>query len=235
MKLSVMIIAKNEQKMIADCIKSVDFADEIIIIDDYSSDKTAAIAKEMGARVYKKKLNGFATQKNYGIKRCSNNWVFILDADERVDSRLAETLKKIKAKNSHAAFKVPRKNYIKGKWIRHGGLYPDYQVRLIDKTKCKYGQREVHEMLEIDGTTALLKGDIIHFTYDSLGEYYDKVCKYAKLESKWLKSRPSILAPYIVFIKKYFVEKGFLDGTIGLASALYLAKYQSIMRSEFRK
>ena len=233
MKISVVIAAKNEEVMLPECIRSVEqFSDDIVVVDDMSTDKTVELARKMGARVYKRKLDGFSTQKNFGASKAMNDWILILDADERVSKELSDELISLKPNPQVAAYAINFRNHINKKWLRHGGLYPDPHTRLYDRRRAKYGKREIHETLEINGTTAQLHHDIIHYTYSGYREYLAKVNKYAVLEARWTERRPSVLRPVRVFAEKYFAEKGILDGLAGLISALLLAYYQVIIRRE---
>ena len=224
-----MIAAKNEELMLPGCLKSVEFADEVIVIDDYSNDNTRQIAKKFGAKVFKRRLDGFATQKNFGITKSSNDWVLIVDADERVEDSLIKEISAIKSNSKYSAYDIPRKNFIKGKWLKHGGLYPDYQRRLINKNHCKYGTREVHEIMDVNGSTARLRGNIIHYTYSTYKEYYTKVKKYAVLEAQWTTNRPRFVSIPKAFVVRYFVEKGYKDGISGFVSAVLMSYYQLLI------
>lgn len=227
MKVSVMIAAKNEVGMIEDAIRSVQsFTDDIVVVDDYSTDKTADIAKYMGAKVFKRKLDGFASQKNYGIEKTRNQWVLVLDADERVSEALAEEIQKITPKKTMAAYSIAFRNHIGTKWLRHGGLYPDYHLRLLNKRLARYGQREIHEELEVRGEVATIQGDITHYTYANLGEYLHKVKKYSDLERKTLAQPVRVRVVVKEFLVRYFKLSGWKDGYYGLMSALYLTYYK---------
>lgn len=233
MKITTVIVAKNEEEMIDECINSASISDEIIVIDDYSKDKTVEVAKKKGAKVYKRKLDGFASQKNYGISKAKNKWVLVLDADERLSINLSKEILDLKPYKS-VAYDMPFRNYVGKKWLKHGGLYPDRHIRLFDKTKCSYGHREIHEELEIKGEVKHLRYDIIHQTYKDFGEYLDKVKKYSLLEAKYSKDKPSLLGPYKVFASKLLIEKGILDGIAGLKSAYLLGYYQYLIRQNMK-
>ena len=233
MKVSIVIAAKNEEKNISDCIASVPFSDDVVVIDDYSTDKTAVIASELGARVYKRKLDGFASQKNFGIEKAKNDWVLILDADERVSPALAKEIDDI-APAKTSAYSIPFKNHLGTHWLRYGGLYPDRHVRLFDKRKAKYGAREVHEMLNISGDVEELSGDIIHYTYKNYSEYWAKVRKYSKLEAQTRQNKPRYRHVVKEFISRYLIQKGYKDGIDGLFSAIALSFYLLLMRREMR-
>jgi len=236
MKISVVIAAKNEEAMLPDCIRSVlGFSDDVVLVNDMSTDATVEVAKKYGARVFDRKLDGFSTQKNYGASKANNDWVLILDADERVSNELSDELIRLKPGGKTAGYEIKFRNHIGKKWLRHGGLYPDPHVRLYDHRRAKYGKREVHETLDVDGGVGKLNNDIIHFTYANYAEYLAKVKKYATLEAKWAEKKPSIIHPLRVFVDKYILQKGILDGAAGLISAALLAYYQMIIRREYKK
>jgi glycosyltransferase involved in cell wall biosynthesis len=229
MKISVMIIAKDEEKSIATCLDSVRFADEVVVIDDYSKDSTVKLAKQHGAKVYQRTLDGFASQKNFGIKKCCNKWVLILDADESLTKELQSEIEALKPKTI-VAYDIPFRNYVGEYWLKHGGLYPDRHTRLINKDFAQYGSREIHETLVIKGKVGHLNNDIIHKTYANYKEYLAKVKKYATLEAKEDKQKPRLVMPIKVFYGKFLKEQGYKDGMNGLKSALLLSYYQYYKR-----
>jgi len=230
MKISVVIAAKNEESMLRGCIKSIKFAEEIILVDDNSSDQTANMARALGAKVYKRKLDGFATQKNYGIDKANNDWVLILDADERVSQELAKEIMTLKAQKDVVAYDMPFRNFVGNYWLKYGGMYPDRHTRLFNKKHARYGEREIHEVLEFKGGLKHLKNDIIHYTYKDYAEYLTKVKKYAALEAKLDSERPSSLDPARTFYGKYVKEMGYRDGLHGLKSAVLLSYYPHLKR-----
>lgn len=229
MKISVVIAAFNERDFIADCLNSIKFADEILVIDDHSTDDTPDIAKHHGAKVIRRKLDGFATQKNFGIDKAKNDWILILDADERVSQELATEIQQL-TKPAAIAYSMPFKNYLGKKWLRYGGLYPDRHIRLFNRKHARYGDRQIHEMLNIQGDIAKLGGPVIHLTYSGYLEYYQKVKKYASLEAKVSPNTPSIISVVKEFGRRYFKLSGYRDGIAGLVSAALLAYYQLEMR-----
>jgi glycosyltransferase involved in cell wall biosynthesis len=144
--ISVCIITKNEAENIAACIRSVAWADEIIVVDNFSEDNTPQIAESLGAKVYIEDWKGFGAQKNSAIHKASGDWILSLDADERVtDSLRIEIQQRLDLKNSVSGYYIPRKNYFCGKWIRYGGWYPDYSLRLFRKISGRFENRSVHE------------------------------------------------------------------------------------------
>lgn len=239
MKLSVVIIAQNEEAKIADCIESARFCDDIVLIDDCSIDRTKQIAEELGARVYVNKMLGYATQKNLGIRKAKNDWVFILDADERISPELQQSISKLEPGANTAGYEMPFRNHVKGKWLRHGGLYPDYHTRLFNRLKGKYGEREVHEMLELDGEVKKLKGDVVHLTYDTYGAYLRKVKKYSAVQAqedvRTSGGAVSTKGAFREFASRYVKQKGLLDGWAGFVSALYLAYYAHLYNRSVKR
>jgi glycosyltransferase involved in cell wall biosynthesis len=229
MKFSTMIAAKNEQHYLPDALKSVQGCDDVVVVDDESRDRTAELAEAAGARVFRRALDGFASQKNFGLDQCRHDWVLILDADERVSPELLRQIQELDPPREVAAYQFAWRNYLGNTWLAHGGLYPDHHVRLVDRRRCRYGEREVHELLEVDGETRALKGDIVHLTYRNAGAYLAKVRKYARLEATWTKQRPRLRSVPKEFLVRYVKLEGYRDGWAGLVSAVLLAYYQWIL------
>jgi glycosyltransferase involved in cell wall biosynthesis len=230
MKISVMIAAKNEAQHLPEALASVSFSDDIVVIDDMSTDETPAIARAAGARVMQRKLDGFASQKNFGIDQAKHDWVLILDADERVTPELRQAIEQLDPPKGVAGYQFAWKNYLGPKWLAHGGLYPDYHTRLINRHHARYGKREIHETLDMDGATETLPGDIIHLTYASSQAYLAKVLKYARQEARWSNKKPSYRSAVKEFLVRYFKQQGFKDGWAGLVSASLLAYYRLVIR-----
>ena len=235
MKISVVIAAKNEEAYLPAALTSVSFSDDIVIVNDNSTDKTVAIAKANGARVFDRKLDGFASQKNFGIDKAVHDWVLILDADERLTPELIESIQNLKPVPGVVAYQFAWRNYLGDKWLAHGGLYPDCHVRLFNRRKARYGDREIHEELEIEGETKTLTGDVIHLTYRDTGAYYRKVVKYARLEAKWTPQRPSLKSAPKVFLVRYFKQHGYKDGIAGIISAALLGYYRIVVRQNMER
>ncbi len=224
-KLSVVIITKNEEKFIADAVKSAIFADEVLVVDSGSTDNTCNIAKGIGARVVQQDWLGFGAQKNKAVELAKNDWVFVLDADERFTSELqSEVL--ITLKNPIAdGYQVARLNNFFGKNIKTCGLYPDYSVRLFNKNKGRLNNVPVHESVQIQGVTAKLKNHMTHLAYETVNEFLVKQKIYASLSQKRRSLFKAFFSPIWTFIKIYFLKRGFLDGWRGLVIAKVYAKY----------
>jgi glycosyltransferase involved in cell wall biosynthesis len=233
MKYSTVIIAKNEADRIGDCIRSAEASAEIIVVDDVSTDNTAAIAASLGARVLTRKLEDFASQKNFGIDAASNLWVLILDADERLSPELSEELGNLKDGSEVDSYSIPFRNHVGGYWLRYGGLYPDHHVRLFRKDLVRYADRGVHEVpTESTKGVAQLAGDIIHYTYRDFRDYRNKVAKYSAWEAREdhrlgiKRTRHPVIAFSRAFVKRLVVLRGYRDGRRGLISAALLGYYQ---------
>ena len=221
-KLSVTIITHNEAENIASCIKSVSWADEILVVDALSTDDTADIAKSLGALVYQRKWTNFSDQKSFALSKASHEWVLSLDADERVSPELAEKIQSLlREEPACDGYWIPRKTFYLGKWIQHSGWYPGYQLRLFRKDKTHLTVRKVHEGFEVEGRICHLKGDIFHYTADTLDDHFRKLLLYSTLEAEEKSGRREIhwydifLHPMSAFFRKYIAQRGFLDGREG--------------------
>ena len=223
--LSVVIITKNEEIFIEDAIKSASFADEVLVLDSDSVDRTCEISKKMGARVEKHKWLGFGKQKNLAVNLSSNDWVFILDADERITSNLQRELTSLLKNPLSDGYLVPRLNRFFGKNIKTCGLYPDYSLRLFKKNKGKFNDVEVHESFQIDGKVSKLKNHMIHLAYDNVEEFVNKQKYYSDLSNKKKNLLKAILSPCWTFFKIYILRRGFIDGWHGFIIAKVYAKY----------
>jgi len=229
--LSVIIIAKNEEKNIARCVKSVLWADEIIVVDAESTDNTQKIAKEIGARVIVRKWEGYAIQKEFALLQASCSWALSLDADEEASHELKKEIQQIiTSNNSYDGYEIPRKSFFLGKWIRYGGWYPGYQLRLFKKSKTHMNHRPVHEGFSVEGAIGKLKGNIIHYTYRSLRHYLEKMNEYSSLDvmnkfsaNKKIRWYNFTLNPFSAFIRMYVSLRGFKDGFHGFLLACYSA------------
>ncbi|RCK77450.1 MAG: hypothetical protein IGBAC_1759 [Ignavibacteriae bacterium] len=224
-KLSVIIITKNEQENIKDCLESVKWANEIIIVDAYSIDGTVEIAKNYTDKIYVREWQGFANAKNYALQFVTNKWVFSIDADERITKELKDEINQLISleNNEYCGYMVARRSYFLGKWIKHCGWYPNYVTRLFQKEYGRYNNLNVHEQLIVDGKVGMLKNDLIHFTDKNLFHYFNKFNTYTSLavedllNSKQKFSYKNLLInPIFTFFKMYFLKLGFLDGIHGL-------------------
>ena len=224
-QLSVVIISKNEEKFIADAVKSALFADEVLILDSGSIDNTCTIAQKLGAKVLHQDWLGFGMQKNKAAELASNDWVFVLDSDERITTELqSEILNTLKNPNADGYY-VARLNNFFGKYIRYCGLYPDYSIRLFNRRKGRFNDVPVHESVQMNGSTSKLENHMLHLAFDTVSEFSNKQRKYAALSQKNKNLVKAFLSPIWTFFKIYFLRLGFLEGWRGFIIAKVYAQY----------
>ncbi len=236
MKLSSVIIAKNEEKNIQQCIESQNACiDEIILlVDETSEDHTFEIASSYPS-VIAKKVNwmGYSQTKQYGVSLASNNWILWIDADEAVSPELCEELKEFKKSvPSFTAYSIPRRAYFLGKWIRHCGWYPGRVVRLFNKNEVGFNDNSVHEQLRVEGITGKLTHNLEHYTDPDIHHYFEKYNSYTSLAAVELFNKGKkfsvldiLIRPLVIFMKMYIVRAGFLDGLHGFILSVFSASY----------
>ena len=223
MPLSVTIITRNAGAMLEACLKSVSFADEIVVVDSGSTDATAQIAASHGARVVHKNWMGFGPQKQFAVEAASHDWVLCLDADERVSEALRESIIGEMRAPRGSAYEVARCNLFLGRWLRHGEGYPDWCLRLFDRRRSRWSDDPVHEKVLAAAPALRLSGDLLHQSAETLENYLDKQNRYTSLQAAAMLAHGRnagaaqlLLAPLARFIKFYFLRLGFLDGVPGL-------------------
>lgn len=224
-KLSIVIITKNEEKFIFDALKSAIFADEVVILDSGSEDQTCNIAKKIGARVEQQAWLGFGAQKNKAVELADNDWVFVLDADERITPELRDEIISTLKNPQFDGYRIARLNNFFGKYIKTCGLYPDYSIRLFNKNKGKFNDVAVHESVQINGRVLSLKNHMIHLAYENIDEFKVKQKRYASLSHKKRNRLKALISPVWTFFKLYFIKLGFLDGWRGFTIAKLYAQY----------
>ncbi len=238
--LSVAIVTLNEEANLLRTLASVAWADEIVIVDSGSTDDTRAIAQSYGARFITEPWRGFAAQKNFALSLCTSEWLLSLDADEAVTPELAASLQEtIAASPSHTAYAVRRRNFFLGRWMRHGGYYPDAKLRLFPRGQGVFQETPVHETAAFAGTVHTIDGDLLHHAYPTLGSYLDHMQRYSTLGADIAVARGRtghgllsfvngvLLNPLATFIYNYVLRAGFLDGREGLLLHLYHSAYVS--------
>lgn len=239
-KVTAIIPTFNEEKNIADAIDQVQWADEIIVIDSFSTDKTVEIAKKLNVKVLQRTFDNFSSQKNYAIDQASNDWIFVLDADERLtDDLKLEIEDKLYNVKDEKAFWIPRKNYFLGKKVRFSGWQNDKVIRLFNRKYAKYNGKLVHEEVKCTQKTGFLKSYFQHFTYHSYKDYKQKIDSYSSLKALELYQKNvkpniyhSFIKPRYRFVYHYFITFGFLDGTTGYT----IAKLNAYgMRERYKK
>ncbi len=232
--VSVVVIAKNEEKNLLDCLSTVKWADEVILFDDGSTDKTAEIARELEAKVVKGNLANEGAKRNFAYGQARNEWVLSLDADERVSPELVtEITSLLKRKDIfHKGFSIPRRNYIGNYWIRHGGFYPAGQLRLFKKDVFSYEETTVHPRAFLKGSCGHLKSDLIHYSWKNFNHLFAKLNSQSDLEAKKMLNKKKVgMSHYLYraidrFVRRYFVKKGYRDGFIGFIMAFQDSLYQ---------
>jgi len=227
---SITIITLNEEKNLRACLESIRWAGEIILVDSGSTDATLAIAAEFGCKVFHNSWPGMREQKNFASDRAAGPWILNLDADEQLSPALQREVQAILANPAHDGYAFPRQNFFLGKWMRHGGWYPDATLRLFRKGAGRFGGVNPHSNVELPpGARVLqLREPLIHHTYTSLGQYVSKQFPYADAAAREIQARrqPAGVSGAWIFVKTcwkfcetYFLKRGFLDGTHGLIAA----------------
>ena len=239
MPLSVAIITLNEEAKLGRTLESLrGLADEVIVVDSGSSDRTLEIARAAGAKVFSEPWQGYAAQKNSAIAKASADWVLSLDADEALEPELAEEIRAVVARaaaDGVHGYLIPRKNFFFGRWVKHGGYYPDPKLRLFRRGTARFQERIVHESMECDGPTGHLRHALLHDAYPTLKGYLGACNKYSSLSAEIAYGKGHrrfslwniVLRPWATFVYNYFVRLGFLDGKQGLLVHLYHACYVS--------
>jgi glycosyltransferase involved in cell wall biosynthesis len=227
MSISVVIVAKNEAHDIAACLESAAWAEERLVVDTGSTDATPELAAAAGARVLQHEWLGYAATKDWAFGQVEGEWVLSLDADERVSEALAVELRRLAAgAPEQAAFELPRRFHFLGRWLKHGGCYPDYQLRFFRRGRARYRAELIHERLRVDGAIGRCRGHLEHYSYAGLSEYLMKLNEYSALwaeqahaqgrRCRWRHSFSLLSA----FGERYLLRGGFLDGRAGLTWAL---------------
>ncbi len=237
--ISVVISAYNEEEKIEDCLKSVkNLADEIIFIDNSSSDKTSQIAKKYTDKIFTLPNDPVMLNrnKNYGFAKADGKWIISLDADERITAELSSEIKKVVSGGVYSGFEIPRKNIIFGKWIRHSIWWPDYNLRLFQKGAGKFPLKHVHEKLELVGEVGKLQNPMVHYNYQTVSQYIKKLDNtYTESEAQnFIQSGKdihwfdAIRWPIRDFVKTYFFQEGYKDGLHGLVLSQLQAFYSLV-------
>lgn len=236
--LSAVISAYNEENALARCLRSVQWADEIIVIDNTSTDKTKEIAKKYTSKVYTQKNNLMLNiNKNYGFDKATSDWILNLDADEEVPAELKNEIQEtIKQSDGPNGYWIARKNMAFGKWITHGLWWPDKQLRLFRRGSGKFSCKHIHEYIEIPGEAGQLKEPYIHYNYNSVSEYLAAIDRCSKSEAinlidinYQLNWYDALRFPVSDFVKIYFAQSGYKDGLHGLVLALFQAFYSFVV------
>ncbi len=224
-KLSVVIIARNEENTIAEAVRSSLFADEVLVLDSGSTDRTCEVASSLGARVLQEEWLGFGPQKNRAVSLARNDFVFVLDADERITQALEKEIMTILKHPEFEGYFVPRLNNFWGYDIKTCGLYPDYTIRLFDRTKARFNDVQVHESVQMKTTAGYVKNHLLHLAYNSIDAFIEKQNRYSTLHHKSKNKMKAMVNPAWTFFKLFILKKGFLDGWNGFVISKLYAQY----------
>lgn len=231
--ISAVIITKDEEENIERCLSALNWLEEIIVIDSGSADKTVELAKKFTPRVFFRRWEGYGRQKNFAISLANSEWVLSIDSDEVVSRALKEEIiKTLSTSHTCSGFYIPRKNFIGSRFIRFGGWYPDYTLRLFKKGAGKFEDRLVHEKVSITGKAGYLKTPLLHYTYRGLKDYSARQVYYSRLageqilkENKKVSAISLIFRTFYNFFKSYILRLGFLDGCLGFHLSIHSSRY----------
>jgi hypothetical protein len=213
------------------------FADQVVVSDSFSDDGTVELARQAGATVLQRRFDNFAGQRNAAMDAVDAEWIFFVDADERIPPELAVEVRKATRKGPEVGWWVPRRNYIAGQLVRYGGFHPDYQLRLLRRDRARYDPgRPVHEVVLLEGPSGQLQHEMIHYNYDDWAQFHAKQRRYATFEGRILQERGTkpwphkfVRFPLQEFWRRYVTLKGYKDGWLGLKLAVLLGFYYGFM------
>ena len=233
MKISASIIVFNEEENLGGLLETIDWVDEIVIVDSFSNDRTKEIAAKFGAIIFDRVFKGYQDKHEFADSQTTGDWILWLDADERVTPGLRGSIDKLKAKDESQlpdGFRIARRTFYLGKWIKHGGWYPDYQMRLYRKSVSYWDGVAPHQTARVSGRTEVLQGEIEHYTKRDLSEHHRVTNIYASLAAEHLKkqgrvagSRKMFTSSVSAFLRTYILKQGFRDGVQGMIIAMFTA------------
>jgi glycosyltransferase involved in cell wall biosynthesis len=230
--LTAIVLTLNEAPSIADCLSSLRFADELLVVDSLSTDGTPDLARAAGARVLQHQFTSPAAQRNWAIPQAAHEWVLMVDADERATDELAGEIPAAIASAGASGYLIKRRNFFLGREIRRSGWQRDWVLRLFRRDRAHYPERQVHERAAVEGPVGRLRGQLLHYSYRTLDDYWCKLRRYAEwnaLEASKRGERVTaarlLLHPPLRFLKAYLLQAGFLDGKAGLLVSLLTAVY----------
>lgn len=234
--LSAVIVTKNEEKNIERCLSSLGFADEVVVVDAFSDDRTWELARSGGARVISRKWDGFASQKQFAIDQAKGDWILLVDADEEVTSELGREITEIaRGSPRENGFRLRRQNQFLGRWIRYGPWASDFQVRLFRRAEGRIARRPVHEGVLVEGKLGTLKNPLNHFTHQTLSQSIERLNRYTTLEATDRVARRRIrlidiaALPVEVFLRYYIIKGCWRGGVRGLLFASITAMYRAVL------
>jgi hypothetical protein len=235
--LAAVVLTKNVANHIGECLKTLAFADRIVALDSFSDDGTAEMARQAGATVLQRQFDNFAGMRNAAMDAVEAEWIFFVDADERIPPELAEEVRQVILKDPEVGWWVPRHNFIVGQLVHYGGFYRDSQLRLLRRDRARYDpERPVHEVVLLDGPSGQLRHEMIHYNYDNWAQFHAKQRRYARFEGQILQERgvkpwphKFVRFPLQEFWRRYVTLAGYKDGWIGLKLAALLGFYYGFM------
>ncbi|MBN1587218.1 MAG: glycosyltransferase family 2 protein [Candidatus Omnitrophica bacterium] len=241
--VSVVIITWNEESRIRECLRSVQWAQECIVVDDESTDRTREICEEEGAKVFVRKMEIEGVHRNWAYAKASQPWVLSLDADERVTPGLYEEFKQLLAGNPEFnGYTMPRRNFIGKRWLKHGGWYPSAQLRFFRKGEFQYEEVSVHPRAIFDQAWGNLKNDLLHYSYRDVGDFLGKLNRQTDLEArKWAEDGRKMSLGRAIrktldrFFRAYLMKKGYRDGFMGFVAAVFGGLYQFVTYAKYRE
>jgi glycosyltransferase involved in cell wall biosynthesis len=243
--LSAIVITLNEEANITPCLESLQWAKEIVVVDAQSTDDTVVQAQKFTEKIFVRPWEGYAVAKSFALSQCAQDWVLWIDADERVTPELRdEILARLQNNPPEAGFYIPRLANFLGSWIRHGGWYPGYVLRLFRRDQASFSDQKVHEQVTVNGATGKLSNHLLHYTDPTLEHYLTKLNNYTSLSAEDLHRRGKkfnlfdlLFRPLWFFFRMYFLKAGFLDGMHGFVLACFsavhvTAKYAKLWEME---
>lgn len=240
--ITIAVITKNEEKRLPGCLKSVEWADEILVLDDESTDRTIEIAESFGARCLKRKMDIEGRHRNYHYANSKNEWVLSLDADEHVTSELASQIADVVQKNDpqFAGYSIPMRIFIGERWIQGAGYYPSARLKLFRKDKFKYEEAGVHPRVFLDGKCGRLNGELMHYSFRNFSHFLSKFNRETDLEAeKWVQDKRKMsfgLALYKStdrFFRAFVGKKGYKDGFLGFILSCFSSWYQLVTYAKY--
>ncbi|HXT63758.1 MAG TPA: glycosyltransferase family 2 protein [Pyrinomonadaceae bacterium] len=240
-RISILLPAFNNAATIRDTLESVKWADEILVVDSFSTDATLNICREYDARVIQHEYINSAKQKNWAVPQCRNDWVLQIDTDEILEPGARDEIEQVigSAEAQVGAFRFPRKNHVLGRWIRRADIYPDFQIRLFRRGAGRWDEREVHAHVNVSGEIKTLEHHILHFGMPNISKQLRNLDRYTRYEADELRKvgvtfgwTRVTLRPWLVFLKRYFWHLGFMEGWRGFILCAYLAIYYFLSQAK---
>jgi len=242
MDISAVIITLNEEANIEECLESVSWAREIVVVDAESSDRTREIALRFTPQVHERKWDGYSEAKAYAISKANSEWVLSIDADERVTPELKKEIRSLHPPGGVDGYMVPIKPLFLGRWIKHCGWYPGYKLRLFRKDSATMTPRRLHEGIRVKGGVGRLAGPLLHYAYPTVRSYFRKFSRYTDLGARELHERGRragafdiAVRPLFSFLKMYVFKLGFLDGIEGLVLCVFSSLYVLVKYVKLRE